>query len=137
MNESHGPTTVNFDSPKESADWDDDAFQRGGMAQTSSVHPLERISSWIGVIAAVAVVVCLAVLAIPYLASARSGKATNPLDWWLRFGGAQSDQTFEKFLRDRSSDYQREWDENYRKSPMYKFDSDQTKWQFDLTPRDR
>ena len=99
---------------------------------------LQRATTLISIFVGAAAVACVLGLAIPYLSQLNKEKPTNVLDWWLRFGGAKSDQTFEKFLRDGVESNQREFDEMYRNSPayqlnnspMYQFNQNQSQWQF-------
>lgn len=82
---------------------------------------LQRATTLLSIFVGAAAVACALGLAIPYLSQLNSEKPTNVLDWWLRLGGAKSDQTFEKFVRDTAESNQRQWDEMYRNSPAYKF----------------
>jgi len=84
---------------------------------------LQRATTLLSIFVGAAAVACALGLAIPYLSQLNSEKPTNVLDWWLRLGGAKSDQTFEKFVRDTAESNQRQWDELYRNSPAYKFNS--------------
>lgn len=101
---------------------------------------MQRVTTWISVFVGAAAVACIVALAVPYLSEANAHKPTNVLDWWLRFGGAKPDQTFERFLEDRMDASQREWEEAYRNSPAYnlnspayQFNQNQTQWQFPAT----
>ncbi len=86
---------------------------------------LAQVSRWMSWIAGGAVVLCLMVFATGYFAGDGSKKRTNPIDWFLRFGGAKSDQSFEKFIRNTATMKTIDWDEQYRKSPMYQFEHSQ------------
>jgi hypothetical protein len=103
---------LGFEDP---ASMDDDGLPR---ARTAS---WEKAAAWIGVGAAGLVVVCLALIALPYVTGIKLPKAASPIDWWLWLGGAKSDQTFEKFVRDTATKNQNDWDEKYRQSPIYQF----------------
>jgi len=91
---------------------------------------LQRATTWISIIVGAAAVICIVALAVPYLSEVNAKKPTNVLDWWLRFGGAKPDQTFERFLQDSMEENQRQWEEMYRNSPAYQFNQNQTQWQF-------
>jgi len=90
-------------------------------AATQSRTTSWEAAAWIGVGAAGLVVICLALIAVPMLTGIKLPKSANVMDWWLWFGGAKSDQTFEKALRDSAAATQREWEEKYKQSPMYQF----------------
>jgi hypothetical protein len=90
----------------------------GSQSRTTS---WETAAAWIGVGAAGLVVICLALIAVPMLTGIKLPKPANVMDWWLWFGGAKSDQTFDKALRDSAAATQREWEEKYKQSPMYQF----------------
>ncbi len=50
----------------------------------------------------------------------------------LRFGGARADQTFEQFIRESEISQQQDFEELYRKSPMYQFEhGGGQQWNFD------
>jgi hypothetical protein len=99
---------------------------------------LQPATTLLSIFVGAAAVVCVLGLAIPYLSQLNKDKPTNVLDWWLRFGGAKSDQTFDRFLRDAAETNQQQWDEMYRNSPayqlnnspMYQFNQNQSQWQF-------
>jgi hypothetical protein len=91
-----------------------------------------RAYSWISAGIALAIIACVTALAIPYLTGVGSWQRKNPIDWLLWLGGARSDQTFEKYIRDSAAANQREWDDRYRESPAFQFDSTQ----FRLQPLD-
>ena len=96
-----------------------------------------RASQWTSLVVAGALIVCIAVIAIPYLTASGSWKAGNSIDWLLRMGGARSDQTFERYLRESSEKSQREWEERSRNSPIQKLDPGITNWkveQFKFEP---
>lgn len=95
-----------------------------------------RISMFVGS----ALAVCLLLLAVGYFAaahrrvSARADESTHPIDWLLWFGGAEDDQTFEKFVNDSIEQSQREFEEQLRNSPAYgdgEIDFEQLKLQLD------
>ena len=81
----------------------------------------EKVAAWMGVGVAGVAVICLALVAVPMVTGIKLPKSTSPLNWWLWFGGAKSDQTFEKFIKDTEAKNQQEWAELYRKSPVYQF----------------
>jgi hypothetical protein len=85
-----------------------------------------KASSWISLIGGGAIAVVLIVFAVGYFAGDGSKKKTYPIDWFLRLGGAKSGQTFEKFVRDTAATNKLNWDEQYRKSPMYQFENSPT-----------
>jgi hypothetical protein len=87
---------------------------------------LAQVSRWMSWIAGGAVVLCLMVFATGYFAGNGSKKKTYPVDWLLRLGGAQSDQTFEKFVRNAATSKGIDWEEQFKKSPMYQFENSQT-----------
>ena len=99
---------------------------------------LQRMTTLLSIFVGGAAVVCVLGLAIPYLSQLKKDKPTNVFDWWLRFGGAKTDQTFDKFLRDTAESNERQWDEMYRNSPVYnldtsgmhQFNQNQSQWQF-------
>ena len=97
---------------------------------------LQRATTLISIFVGAAAVACVFGLAIPYLSQLNEEKPTNVLDWWLRFGGAKPNQTFEKFVQDGVESNQREWEEMYRNSPAYQFNNsgmyqfNQSQWQF-------
>lgn len=94
----------------------------------------QRIVSRLSLVVGVALLICVTILAIGFVksardrVSARAKKATSPVDWLLWFGGAKEDQTFDKFLKDSSEKSQREWEERYRQSPAYQFDPNGANW---------
>jgi hypothetical protein len=135
MPESHLTTATFFEQGEEARAAGAEAeAQVATHPEASALGAWAQASSWISVVVAGAVIACVTVLAIPYLTAARSQKATHPIDWFLWFGGARSDQTFEKYLRDSSEAYRREWEESYRKSPAFQLDRDYTNWQFEPIP---
>ena len=99
---------------------------------------LQRATTLISIFVGGAAVVCVLGLAIPYMSQLNKDKPKNVFDWWLRLGGAKSDQTFERFLQDSIESNQREFEEMYRNSPayqlnnspMYQFNQNQSQWQF-------
>jgi hypothetical protein len=99
---------------------------------------LQRMTTLISIFVGGAAVICVLALAIPYLSQLHKDRPTNVLDFWLRLGGARSDQTFERFLQDSIESNQSEFEEMYRNSPayqlnnspMYQFNQNQTQWQF-------
>ena len=82
---------------------------------------LEQAAAWTGVAVAGLVVICLALVAVPMITGIKLPKGTSPVDWWLWFGGAKSEQTFDKFIKDAEAKNQQDFAEMYRKSPMYQF----------------
>jgi hypothetical protein len=108
----------------------DNSAQLPGTSATT----LEQMTKWVSLVAGLALVVSIVVLAVPYLSALRSPKPSNPIDMMLRLGGAHSDQTFEKYLRESAAANQREWEERYRDSPAYQLDSGQMNWNFDAAP---
>jgi hypothetical protein len=100
----------------------EEALEANPVAEKgSSPSRLEKTAGWIGVGAAGLVVLCLALIAIPKVTGINLPKGASPVDWFLWFGGAEKDQTFNKYLKDSAAKNQQEWDERYRQSPMYKF----------------
>ncbi|HEY2761097.1 MAG TPA: hypothetical protein VGI75_10145, partial [Pirellulales bacterium] len=81
----------------------------------------EKAAAWIGVGAAGLAVLCLALIAAPYVTGVKLPKSASPVDWWLWIGGAKSDETFEKFVRDTATKNQIDWEEKYKQSPVYQF----------------
>jgi hypothetical protein len=102
------------------------------VAPPSSILP--RIMSRLSLVVGAAVLICITILAIGLVkstrdrVSARAKKATSPIDWMLWFGGAKEDQTFDKFIQDSAERSQREWDERYRESPVYKLGPNGIDW---------
>ena len=90
----------------------------GTQAKTAA---WEKAAAWTGVVALGLVVMCLALIVVPTVTGIKLPKAASPMDWWLWLGGAKSDQTFEKFVRDTATKNQVDWDAKYRQSPMYQF----------------
>jgi hypothetical protein len=88
----------------------------------SPVETWQRVTSWVSAIAALAAAICLIGVGVPYISSAISDRPKSPIDWWLRLGGAKSDQTFEKFVRNAATAPQFDFDEMYKKSPVYNLD---------------
>jgi hypothetical protein len=126
----------------QSAEYFEDAEEAGdgefGGAQDSGqkrrpVDSWERTSWWISVVIAVTVTICVILVSVPYLSNLKSGAPTNPLDWWLRFGGAQSGQTFDKFLLDSAKKNKEDWEERYRQSPAYQL-KDMQPFQMNMNP---
>ena len=99
----------------------------------SPVETWQRVTSYTSAVAALALATCLIAVGIPYITSALSGRPKNPIDWMLRLGGAKSNQTFEKFVRDAATTPALDFDEMYKKSPMYQFKDNpiqfNTNWQ--------
>ncbi|HZZ28596.1 MAG TPA: hypothetical protein VFE46_11390 [Pirellulales bacterium] len=83
----------------------------------------ERVSTKISLVTAGAVLVCLVVLAIPYITGIQWPKSGSLGDWWLWLGGAKPDQTFEKFVKDVGAKNQLDWEAAYKRSPTYKLDT--------------
>ena len=98
----------------------------------ASTIRLERIALWISRGAAGAVAICVTILAVSFIAGIQLPKAISPMDWWLRFGGAKPDQSFQKFINDAVSKNQVDFAESYRKSPMYQLEQSQN---FQLNPQ--
>jgi hypothetical protein len=111
----------------------------------SSTTRWERIALWISRGTAAAVAVCVTALAVSFFAGIHLPKTLNPMDWWLRFGGAKPDQTFQQFIRDASARNQLDMDKNFRKSQLYQFEQSpnfqlnpqMTNWQFQSSPRNK
>jgi hypothetical protein len=97
---------------------------------SSSVGTWARVSGWTSLIAAGAVIACAVAVAVPFITSVRSQKATSPIDWLLKLHGGPPDQSFEKWVRDSATANQHQWDEMYRKSPAYQFDPSKMNWHF-------
>ncbi|HEY2883015.1 MAG TPA: hypothetical protein VGJ15_11290 [Pirellulales bacterium] len=89
----------------------------------------EKMVRWISLTMAVAVIICVAVIAVPYVASVSSHAPKNPIDWWLRLGGAEKNQTFEKFVRDAATKEQREIQERFHSSVEGTIDTQNLNWQ--------
>jgi hypothetical protein len=98
----------------------------------SKTSEWQRASTWVSVIAAGAVVLCLAVFAVSSFTGLHLPKSGNMMDWWLWLGGAKSDQTFDKFLKDTAAKNQRDIEANF-KAPALQVD---TTWvnQFNQSP---
>ncbi|MCC7085460.1 MAG: hypothetical protein IT427_10675 [Pirellulales bacterium] len=90
-------------------------------------HPLEQSTKYVSIAAAGAAIFCVIAIAVPMLASLGSGKRSAPIDWFLRMGGASSDQTFDKFMTDSIITNQRELERQFRNSPISEFDPEQLK----------
>jgi hypothetical protein len=130
----HNLSTAKYFERAEEASQAGDSGNPDDAARKSAatVDAWARASRWISAVAGVAVVGCTMAIAIPYFTAASSGKPTSPFDWFLRFGGARSDQTFEKWVRDSTQANQRQWEEMYRNSPAYQFDpSKPIDWHFE------
>ena len=99
-----------------------------------AVGALERFTSRLSLLIGTALAIGVTLVAVGYLASvrehvsARAEKSTHPLDWLLWFGGAERDQTLEKYINDTTAKSKREWDEQYRKSPAYLEDPQGIDW---------
>ncbi len=91
----------------------------------------ERLSTWTSVVAGGAVVTALAILVVPYVSSLSKNRPKNAIDMMLRLGGASKDQTFEQFIRDSYATQQLEWEERYKESPVYQFNTQNPNWNFD------
>ncbi len=131
MSEIHELTSAKYFEQAEQARLAAAATTLSTESEQPSVLPTrswERANSWISLVAGVAVLACVGVLAAPYVNALFSKKTPHPINMMLRFGGASSDQTFEKFLRDSAAANQREWEERYRDSPMYQFNTEQGPW---------
>jgi hypothetical protein len=97
-----------------------DQSLQGAMGEgRSAIDTWQRAATWMSLMLGAAVVVCIAGIAISSLAGLKLPKSAYLIDWWLWFGGAKTDQTFEKFVRDASTKNQDNWDELYRQSPAY------------------
>ncbi|MGD9723185.1 MAG: hypothetical protein AB7O59_17770 [Pirellulales bacterium] len=103
----------------------------------------ERVTARLSLFVGAALAVSVMLLAIGYFAAARdrvnarAKHSTHTLDWFLWFGGAKDDQTFEKFLTDSAEKSRREWEERYRESPAYQANPQGVNWrnsQFKFEP---
>jgi hypothetical protein len=105
----------------------------------------ERLASRLSLVMGAALAIVVAIMALGYFhsakdsVSARAKKSNNAIDWFLWFGGAKNDQTFEKYLRDTAETGREEWDERYRQSPMSQFSREGMDWSkarsnFNLSP---
>ncbi len=90
-------------------------------AAPSKTAAWEKVAAWMGVGAAGLVVVCLTLIAVPMVTGIKLPKSASPIDWWLWFGGAKSDQTFEKFVKDTAKKNPLDLEEKDRQSPAYQF----------------
>lgn len=93
----------------------------------------ERASKWISLVVGGAVAVCIVGILVTSLTGIHLPKSASPIDLWLWFGGAKSDQRFEKFVHNVGEGNQNEWEERYRQSPMYQF-KDMPAFQFNQSP---
>jgi hypothetical protein len=73
--------------------------------------------------------VCILLAAIPFLSGLGKQKRVSALDFWLRLGGASSDQTFAQFLQDSAKSTQYQLDSLSSQSPALQFDSQNINWQ--------
>jgi hypothetical protein len=94
-------------------------------AEPQAPTPRQRLSAEqfarrLSYVVAGAAGVCVIALAIPFVASMGSHKRVHPIDWWLRLGGAGSDQTFERFIKDSLTANQQEFDQF---KPAFDFDA--------------
>ncbi|HTQ40062.1 MAG TPA: hypothetical protein VMJ32_13640 [Pirellulales bacterium] len=97
------------------------AIAQPGEYPHSAGASINRAIRWISLGIGGAAILCLVLLAVPWLKGIGLPKSANVMDWWLWLGGAKSDQTFEKALRDSAAKNQQEWEEKYKQSPMYQF----------------
>jgi hypothetical protein len=112
-------------------------------SQPSSAGILAAANSYLTLVVAAGFLICVTIVAFPDLKSAWSERPKNVLDLWLRFGGAKPDQTFEKFIIERTEADQRQWAEMYKNSPAYQLkdiptfnlDSKQFNWQLNQPQR--
>jgi len=139
MSESNLTTAVYYEQEQEAraaAEADASSVTRPRVLPTSR---WEHATSRISLIIAGVLAVCLAVLGIACLSAARdktaqAKRATYPIDWLLRFGGAKPDQTFQRFIKDSTERNDREWEDRYRDSPAYKHRSQPVPWQIHPAP---
>jgi hypothetical protein len=89
----------------------------------------ERMMRWLSITMAVAVIVCVTVVAVPYVASVSSHAPKNPIDWWLRLGGAGQDQTFQKFVKDAATKQQQEIQAQFHPAIEGTIDLQNLNWQ--------
>jgi hypothetical protein len=114
------------DAAAEAAELEGQAAQPPARQSWSSELLMRRLSYVMGGGA----LLCLVMLAIPYAASMNSHKRVSPLDWWLRLGGAGSDQTFDKFLRDSLTTTQKQLQSQsqLQDSPFTQIDTSNFNW---------
>ena len=98
-----------------------DELETDPSFQPFSSSILAIANSYLTLIVAAGVILCVAMLAFPYLKSAWSNHPKSILDLWVQLGGGKSGQTFEQFIKERTDADQREWAEMYKNSPAYKF----------------
>jgi hypothetical protein len=96
----------------------DPNLDQSAELNASKTGDWERLSTWVSVGAAGAVVLCLAIFAITSITGIHLPKDANGLNLWLWFGGAKSDQTFEKFLKDTAAKNKRDVEANFQSSPV-------------------
>jgi hypothetical protein len=88
----------------------------------------ERLARNVSYVMGGGALLCLVMLAVPYAASMGSKKRMSPLDWWLRLGGASSDQTFDRFLLDTMEQNQKAFETQFQQSPIYGIDTSNFNW---------
>ena len=114
------------DEPDDAAPDDNSPEASPAPAAGGFEHLTSRLSLVIGGAAAV----CVLILVVGWFTvardrvNARAEKSTSPIDWFLWFGGAKEDQTFEKFVTDTIEKNQAEWDEILRESPAFNIEND-------------
>src|SRR5215813_4357032 len=64
------------------------------------------MTKWLSVGVGGLLVICVAVLAVPYITGLHGARSGNPVDWMLWLGGAKSDQTLNNYLLKSSTDMQ-------------------------------
>jgi len=100
-------------------------------AHGSSSAGLARLTAWISVVAAVAVVACAVALVVPLVKTAAAKKANGPVDWIVQMTtGKRSDEIVGKWIRDRSAENQRYLDEQFKNSQPFDT-SKPVEWNFD------
>ena len=128
MSESKLSTAAYFEQAQQADAAAAEAARSTGPSATSH-NRWERATSLFSLMLAGALAISLAGLAILFLASGRDGtdrrakKATHPIDWLLRLGGAKPGQTFERYITDSVERSEREFDDIQRASPIYKLKS--------------
>jgi hypothetical protein len=88
----------------------------------------ERLARNVSYVMGGGALLCLVMLAVPYAASMGSKKRMSPLDWWLRLGGASSDQTFDTFLRDSLATTQKQLQSQMEQTPITGIDTSNFNW---------
>ena len=111
----------------------DDVSPEDGSPELSAppaARGLEHITSRLSWIIGGAGAVCALILILSWFGlardrvNARAEKSTSAIDWFLWFGGAKEDETFEKFVTDTIEKNQTEWEEILRESPAFNFEND-------------